>query len=485
MKKIFIAAFGAETNSFSSMMTTMEHFEEDCLIRPSDRINKTIANDGHGEFIELAKAKKFEVVLGTMAYTMPSGPLTKATYELLRDEIIGQIKEALPVDFILLNLQGAMIAEDYDDCEGDFLEHIRAVVGQEIPLGGLLDPHAHVSQVMIDNATILLSYKEYPHTDFAESARKLFHLMEKVAQGDVKPEMTLFDCHSLGSFPTPNPPMRGFVDDYLLQGNEPNILDCSLIHSFPWGDCPDAGVKVLVTSDGDKNLGNKFAAHVGEKFIKIRQEATQKFTNISDAMDEIITSPEKPIVIADSSDNPGGGASGDATYLLREILSRKTSKAVFGIFWDSTAIKKIYAAGQGAILDISLGGKESQFSGSPVIMTVEVLGLAPHAGQIFGEGEDQRSLPVGNCAAVRYKGIDIIISDKRVQIFSPEIFIHFGLDLSTYDIIVVKSSNHFQASFKFISTKILYVMAPGILSMDFTNLPYKKIPRPIWPLDDI
>lgn len=485
MTKIFIAALGAETNSFSSMMTTLEHFEEDCLIRPTDSKNKIIANDGHGEFIALAKSRGYDIVLGTMAYTTPSGPLTKSAYEMLRNEIVDQIKSALPVDFILLNLHGAMIAEGYDDCEGDFLDHIRAIVGHDIPVGALLDPHAHLSQKMIKQATILLSYKEYPHTDFAESARKLFYITEKAAQGDVKPEMTLYDCHSLGSFPTPNPPMRAFVDDYLLKDNIANILDCSLIHSFPWGDSPDAGVKVLVTSDGDRTSGEKYAATVGAEFKKIRQEATQKFTQVGDAMDEITTSTIKPVVVADSSDNPGGGASGDSTYLLSEILKRNINKAAFGIFWDAQAIQKIYAAGQGATLDISLGGKESQFSGSPVNMTVKVLGLAPQATQSFGTGSDQRLLPVGNCAAVQFEGHDIIISDKRVQIFSPEIFNHFNLDLSTYDVIVVKSSNHFQATFKFISTKIIYVMVPGVLSMDFTSLPYKKIPRPIWPLDNI
>lgn len=485
MKKIFIAAFGAETNSFSPMMTTLSHFKENCLIRPTQNSNKNIANDGHGEFIRLAKAYDYEIVRGTFAYATPSGPLTQETYELLRNEIISQLEQALPVDFILLNLHGAMLAKGYDDCEGDFLEHIRQIAGNDIPVGGLLDPHAHLSERMIKNATSLVAYKEYPHTDFAESARKLFHITERAAKGDVKPEMTFFDCQSLGSFPTPKPPMRPFVDLHLLGTANHNILDCSMIHSFPWGDSPDAGVKILVTTDNDKKLATDHAAMVGAEFKKIRQEATQKFTTVPDALRSINTSLEKPVIIADSADNPGGGASGDATYLLHEILERKIGNAAFGIFWDSQAIDKIFSAGPGATLDISLGGKGSNFSGSPLNLTVDVLGLLAEGTQSFGDGKDRRSLSIGKCAAVSVNDVDIIISNKRVQILSPDIFLQFGLEPSSYDLIVVKSSNHFQAAFKHISSNIIYVMAPGMMSMDFSSLPYRKIPRPIWPLDDI
>lgn len=485
MKRVFIAAFGAETNSFSSTATTVDHFAENCLIRPGENSHKDIANDGHGEFMRLAQARGYEIIRGTFAYATPSGPLTQQAYELLRDEIVGQLEKDVPVDFVLLNLHGAMIAQGYDDCEGDFLAKIRRIVGKDVAVGGLLDPHAHLSETMIRAATALVAYKEYPHTDFAESARKLFHIIERTAIGDVRPEMALFECRSLGSFPTPHPPMRDFVDHYLRAEDTPDILDCSLIHSFPWGDCPDAGVKVLVTTDSDAKLATDHAALVGAAFRKIRQHATQKFTRISDAMNEIKTSPEKPIIIADSADNPGGGASGDATYILDEILGRKIKNAAFGFFWDGPAVDKVFAAGEGAKLDISLGGKGSRFSGSPLNLKVEVIGLLQEAVQYFGEGEDRRALPVGKCAAVRVGGIDIIITAQRIQILSPEVFYQFGLDLKGYDVIVVKSSNHFQAAFKHLSENILYVMAPGVMSMDFGTIPYRKIPRPIWPLDDI
>ena len=485
MKRIFIAAFGAETNSFSARMTTLDHFKKDCLIRPGESKNSIIANDGHGEFIRQANIHGYEVVWGTLAYATPSGPLTRETYELLRDEMVEQLKQALPVDFVLLNLHGAMIAEGYDDCEGDFLESIRRVAGSDIPVGGLLDPHAHLSQSMIDNATVLVAYKEYPHTDFAESARKLFKMTDQAARKNIKPIMASFDCHSFGSFPTPTSPMREFVDHYLLGETPEKILDCSLIHSFPWGDSPDAGVKVLVTSDANKDIALSYAEQVGHEFRKIRQNAIQKFSTVSEAMAHITQSEEKPIIIADTADNPGGGASGDATHILDEVIKQEDVKAAFGFFWDSESIEKIFSAGEGGEVTISLGGKESPYSGKPMTLDCVVLGVSSDAAQFFGEGDDQRALPIGKCAAVRVGNVDIIITDRRQQIVSPDIFESFGLDLTTYDVIVVKSSNHFQAAFKAITSRILYVMTPGVMSVDFNSLPYKKIPRPIWPLDEI
>lgn len=485
MKKIFIAAFGAETNSFSSLKTTLSHFKEECLVRPGECENSTIANDGHGEFIRQAKERGYHVVLGTLAYATPSGPLTQDTYTLLRDEIVGQIKQALPVDFILLNLHGAMIAEGLDDCEGDLLKCIRHVAGDDIAIGGLLDPHAHLSERMIENSTTLLAYKEYPHTDFAESARKLFTLTEKAAKGEIKPKMALFDCQTLGSFPTPGSPMREFVDHFLLREDLSEILDCSLIHSFPWGDSPDAGVKVLVTTDDDEKKAVEHAEYVGLEFRKIRQDATQKLMSVDDAMEATLRSTDKPVIIADSADNPGGGASGDATYLLEEILKHDITKAAFGFFWDPLAIEKVFTAGVGGNVVIELGGKGSEFSGTPITLDVDVLGVSYDAEQYFGLGDDKRAIPIGKCAAVRFKGVDIIITDKRRQMVSPEIFGYFGLDLTRYDVIVVKSSNHFQAAFKYLSSNILYVMTPGVMSMDFKSLPFKKLPRPIWPLDNI
>ncbi|MCF8475299.1 MAG: M81 family metallopeptidase [Emcibacter sp.] len=483
VKRVFIAAFGAETNSFSVLPTTMKDFQASCLIRPEQKKWPAIANDGHSEFLKMTEKMGHRAIRGTLAYTTPAGPLTQLTYETLRDEIIKQLHDALPVDCVLLNLHGAMMADGYDDCEGDFLEKIRQIVGSQVPIGGLLDPHAHLSQKMIDSATILLAYKEYPHTDFAISARKLFKLIDQTTDGKLIPVMRHYDCHTMGAFPTITTPMREFVDQHLMQYPSPKILDCSLIHSFPWADTADAGVKSLVVTDNDEQLAESYAKAVADEFIKIRSQLIQNYDTIDTAFSAINQIKDFPAIIADVADNPGGGAASDATFILEQARKSRLEKIAFGIFWDPFIVDLAYAAGKGANLKIRLGGKASWFSGVPQDMDVEILELRDDAKQYFGDDGDQRSLPLGKAVAMRHGNIDIIVSNLRIQSLSPDCFTEFGLNLSDYTALVVKSTNHFQAAFSRISKNIYYVMTPGALTMDFTSFPYQKITHPMWPID--
>ena len=482
-KRIFIAAFGSETNSFSPLPTTIESFQKNCLIRPGTINWPAIANDGHSEFLNLAQKNGFTAVRGTFAYATPAGPLTKNTYETLRDEIVAQLRSALPVDCILLNLHGAMIADGYDDCEGDFLEKIRQVVGPDIPVGGLLDPHAHLSDRMVKAATILLAYKEYPHTDFAISARKLFKLIDQATTGELKPVMRSVDCKSIGAFPTTSSPMREFVDQYLLRYPSRQIMDCSLIHSFPWGDTKDAGVKILVVTNDDPQLAEDYAKTVADEFLKIRSHATQSLDTIDIAFKAINQEKKYPVIIADTADNAGGGASSDSTFLLEQARLKNIGRTAIGIFWDPGVVDLVYAAGKGSKLKIRLGGKASWFSGTPQDLDVEVLELRDDAKQYFGDGQDRREISLGKCAALRSGNIDIIVSDSRIQVLSPDCFTAFGIRPEEYKLLIVKSSNHFQAAFSEVSKNIYYVATPGALNMDFESIPYQKILRPIWPLD--
>lgn len=484
--KIFVAALGAETNSFVPFRTTLETFRSTHLVYPEEEWSGDIANNGHAEFIKSALDNGHEVVRGTLAYSEPFGEVEDETYLALKNGILSQIKDAAPFDIILLNLHGAMISQSETDCEGDLLASIRRLAGKDTVIGALLDLHAHLSEKMIASASILIPFKEYPHIDFAERARALYHLCEKAAYGVINPQMRVADCRSIGAFPTTSPPMSVFVQEMRDMANaDQRVLDVSLVHSFPWGDSPDAGVKALAITNDDPSLAEKLSEKVRDRFLAIREEANSEPMSLRDGVQEARQwQGYKPLIIADTSDNPGGGAPGDATFLLTELIRAGINGILAGAIVDPFVVKAAFRAGLNGALNISVGGKMSpQFSGQPLNVDATVTALNDQGVQHFGHGADRATIELGRMAGLRSSCADIAVCERRTQTLSPDAFRSVGFDPANYRIVLVKSSNHFRALFENQAGKIISVGTMGSLMTDFTRLPYRRIPAGLWPID--
>ena len=213
MRKIFTATLGTETNTFSSLPTGLRLFEETCLFRKAsygDRV--PMFGLPLSVWRRRAEARGWTVVESLCAFAQPAGKTVKKVYEAFRDEIVADLKAALPVDAVLLSLHGAMVAEGYDDAEGDLLAHVRRVVGPDVPIGVELDLHANVGALKLDNASWVVLFKEYPHIDVKERAEEVFSILEAVFDRGARPVMGWYDCRTVGVFHTTRQPMRGFVD---------------------------------------------------------------------------------------------------------------------------------------------------------------------------------------------------------------------------------------------------------------------------------
>ena len=234
MTKIFTATLGTETNTFSALPTGMRLFEETCLFRKRSYGDKTPMFGAPLEvWRRMGEVKGWRVVESLCAFAMPAGKTVKKVYEGFRDEIVADLKAAMPVDAVLLSLHGAMVAEGYDDAEGDLLAHVRSIVGPNIPVGAELDLHGNVSRQKLENATAIVLFKEYPHIDIPERAEDLFCLIEGAMAGKTKPVMGWFDCRTVGVFHTTRQPMRGFVDKCAALEGKDGILSVSVVHGFP------------------------------------------------------------------------------------------------------------------------------------------------------------------------------------------------------------------------------------------------------------
>lgn len=476
--KLFIAGLDTETNTFSPIRTGHHAFVEG-QIAHGDATTKPLNCCSSQLFVwrDAARERGWNVVESLCAVAEPGGTTTRSVYEDFRSEILRDLKAAMPVDGVLLALHGACVAEGYDDVEGDLLAHVRALVGPDIPIGAELDLHCHLTDRMVENATMIVAYMEYPHTDIEERAGHLFELMVKVLAGEIRPVMALYDCRMIGTFRPHQQPLRGLVDRMKASQGRDGVLSVSFGHGFPWGDVADVGAKMLVVADRDVGKAHDVASAFGREIFALREALEPHHLSIDDALDRAMAIEGGPVVLADVSDNAGGGAPGDSTFIIRRIIERGIRGVASCLYWDPIAVRLCQAAGEGATLPLRIGGKIGAASGEPLDLNVTVRRIASGVTQRFGVVP----LPIGDAAWVSADGIDLVINSVRTQTFHPECMTALGLDPATRKIVIVKSSNHFRAGFEPIAKDILYVAAPGALQPNFRDLAYTKLRQPYWP----
>jgi microcystin degradation protein MlrC len=478
--KVFIAGISTETNTFLPFPTGEAGFAASLALgREASRAPDLTFNAPLIEWRRLAEADSHTVVESFFAAAHPSGTTVRAVYERIRDAILADLKAALPVDVVLLNLHGAMVADGYDDCEGDVLEKVRALVGPEAAVGAELDLHCHTTPVMFANATCLIAYKEYPHTDMVPRAAELYRICTAAARGDVRPVTGAYDCRMINMWRTAVEPMKGFVARMQRLEGRDGVLSVSFGHGFAWGDVPDVGARVWVVTDNDQQKAETLAADLGRAIWEMREQTPIASLSVDAAINRALAAPSGPVVIADMTDNPGGGAPGDNTGILRRLVERGVGDAALGYLWDPLAVELCRSAGQGARFELRIGGKAGRVSGDPIDLDVTVTALVDDLHQT-GLGGGRSAL--GNAAAVRISpGIDVALVSERAQVFAPDGFTRLGIEPSQKLIVVVKSTNHFYAAFAPIAAEILYVAAPSAMPSDFAAIPYRKFNRPYWP----
>ncbi|MEZ5897764.1 MAG: M81 family metallopeptidase [Parvularculaceae bacterium] len=483
--KIFTAYFAHETNSFSPIPTNLKSFEDLGVYRPAKGApehNDSLLK-GAAHFYREAKRRGHEAFVGLSAHAQPSRPANRADYETLRDWLLEDLKAAGEVDIVLLFMHGSMMADGYDDCESDVLNRVRDVVGNDAPIGLLLDLHCNVTPQMLKAADFVKACKEYPHTDFENRAIELYDLCVRLRERKIKPTVSFARAPMLGLFQTANSPMREFVDSILAREKDPGVLSITLAHGFPWSDFKDVGAGVIVITDNDQALANEIATEIRDEFFALRDRGQAQLTSVDDAISQALSVQDGVAVIADMSDNPGGGAASDSTFILRALLNRNITDAAIAYLWDPAAVDIAFAAGEGARLPLRVGGKVSRFSGQPVDLDATVIALRTDAMQ--PHIADGAPTPLGRTALISACGIDIVLNDVRQQPFSAGGLVAAGFDPWAKKILVLKSSHHFYADFHDKAARIIYCDAPGTLNSDAGKRPYKNIGRPIWPLDDI
>ena len=482
--RLFVASLATETNTFSPVFTDLKDFRDNFYFPPGK--HPDIPSLCSAPFIALREYRKrvgdtVEVIEGTAAWAEPGGIVSREAYLHLRDEILGQLHDALPVDGVVLGLHGAMVAQGFDDCEGDLLTKVRQAVGPEAVIGATFDPHSHFTRRCAEAADVAIAFKEYPHTDMMERARELVEIVVRTAKRDVNPQISLFDCRMIDVFPTTEESIRSFVDRIsALERDLDHVLSISVVHGFLAGDVPELGTKVIVVTDNAQKKGLTLARELGLELYAMRGKTRMHLLTPAEALDQFDSqSGNGPMLVADVWDNPGGGMAGDSTVILREIMDRGIGGAAVAGIWDPIAVQFCFAAGSGARIPLRFGAKSGPGLGEPVDAVVTVAGLGENGFMRIGDSTAR----LGRCAAVRLEGdIEVVLCDNRVQAYTPEIFTCTGIDPASKRLLVVKSTNHFRAGFSDLSDRILYVDSGAPYPHDPRTTRYEKLERDIWPI---
>ena len=486
--KWVIGSFSHETNNFSVVHTGLDAFKAQIfqtgneILQSAPETKTPIAG-----FIDVMSKRGDQIIPTVAAAATPSGLVTKRAYETITGIILDGVARHRDSNGILLALHGAMMAEEIDDGEGELLEKIRSIVGPDLPIVTVLDLHSHITPKMLSNATMLIGYHKYPHTDTYERGVEAAELILRMVEEGIASHYAIEQPPILPPCSTCNTESGLFrtLWEKALRSNRPEALySTSIFAGFPYADHPNAGISIL-TYATDPETASGEARYLSDILWQRRKEFSYTPNPIPDAVKQAASIKDKPVVISDMSDNPGGGSSNDSVEILEELVRQQINNAAVACIYDPEIVKIASNAGIGARIDVTLGAKTDNLHGSPFKTRAVVENLVDGRFQYKGPMTHGAWGNLGLSAILNINGIRTIVASERIQARDPEIFRACGIEPMDMDILVVKSAVHFRAAFREIAKAVIVADGPGLTTADLTLLPYQRIRRPMFPIDNI
>jgi len=490
--RVVTAQIGHETNTFSVTPTRLENFRQGstngCFVGgeaivAACRNTRTI----HGGFVKAAETAGAEIVPLLSTFATPSGTVEESAYEQLRSMLLTRLEAARPFDAVALDLHGAMVTDRHEDAEGDLIAAVREAVGSSMPIIVTLDLHANATRAMADVADAIIGFDEYPHTDMLERGVEAMNLAIRAARRNIAPTMAYCQLPLLTMPPmqcTLREPMRSLLDLVHDIEERDTVLNATLAMGFPFADIRDAGVAVLVTTDGDQALADGLAQELAREVWRARDAFMPTLTPVGEAIDFARTAPG-PVVFADGSDNPGGGGPCDGTVVLSELIASGLDGAVVAVIADPESMDAAIAAGVGNHVDLTLGGKTDDRHGPPLKVRAYVRVLSDGGFALKGAMGAGARASMGKAAVIVVAGVEIVVTQRRIQPFDAELLRSVGIEPRDRRFIALKSAVHFRSTYQEFAHAIFDADTPGVHRPDFQAYDYKKLRRPIYPLDDV
>lgn len=485
MLRIAVAGFVHETNTFSPLPTKYEDFalpkgsnpgllRQDQLLEFFRNKNLNLAACG---FIAAAERAGHQIVPLFYCAAEPSGQVSANAFERIMGLIAAGLEDNRPLDAVFLNLHGAMVYEGFNDGETEILRRVRAIVG-DIPIVASLDLHGNISRQSVDYASLMVGFRTYPHLDQYETGERCAVALACLLGGETVhkvfrqiPFLTAISTQS-----TSTEPARSIYA--LLQEVEanPDIISATVMMGFAPADIPDAGPSVFAYGT-TRSAADAAAARLYEAFLDREAEFVPNLLTADEAVEQAIAlakTAQKPIILADVQDNAGAGGTSDTPWILEALVRHNAQGAALGIMYDPAAAALAHAAGEGADIELPLGGKLTPGQ-TRFIAVFHVEKLTDGNFRATGPMMGGQLINLGKMAQLSIGGTRLVVSSERVQANDRSYFRQVGIEPGDMKILVLKSTNHYRADFEPISSRIITVAAPGAIVEDPAQIVYQNL----------
>ena len=484
--RIAVGCIGHETNTFSSVPTTLDSFKNGTYYFGQEMIpffqnTSTIM----GGLIKHSQALQIELIPLLWTFATPSGTVAESAYQTLKTEFLDRLRQAGKIDGVFLDLHGAMVTDSIQDVEGDLIAAVRQIVSDR-PIMTTLDLHANITAEMARQSSVIIGFDTYPHIDCYERGVEAAGVLRDIIDGKIQPTTAYRQLPLLTSPPaqcTMKPLMQGILEQLHHLETEPKVVTATLSMGFPFADIYDAGVSVLITTNADQELASHYADTFAADIWERRTAFDLDLVSVEQAIKLAVNSQHKPSILAEGSDNPGGGGPCDGTLILQALIDADVQEAVVAVIADPDSVTTAIQAGVGNEVQFEVGGKTDPLHGRPVSLTGYVKTISD--GTFSHKGAMGRGRPgfMGRTVVIKVGGVEVILTEKRIQPYDAEVLRSLGIEPTDRKLIVLKSAVHFRADYEPISSQILEVDTPGVHSPDLFSYNYQKLRRPIYPLD--
>jgi microcystin degradation protein MlrC len=486
--RIAVGGFLHESTTFVDQPTTWEDFartgpwpgacEGDAMLATLDGLNMGISG-----FIDEVRSAGHTIVPVAWGMAQPAGPVTAHAFERMSATLVEGYRRS-GADVIFCELHGAMVAHAFDDAEGELLRRIRAVVGPDVPIVGTLDLHVNMSEAMIETADLLSAYRTYPHVDWGETGRRVARWLDRTLAWGPRPAKAMrrmpflipvtAGCSMIS-------PARELYQTLEMIEAESGV-HLNFTPGFPPADIADCGPAVFGYG-ADAATVQRAVDRLADAVIAAEGAfAAQRVQPLSEAVANAIrisAASGKPVVLADTQDNPGAGAPSNTTGIIAELLAQGAQGAIVGIVHDPAAAAAAHAAGLGQRLNMAIGGGLKGAGQTPLAGPWTVVALSD--GTFAGTSPMLRAKTarMGKTAVLRQDGVEVLVATIRQQPIHRETFSHLGIDPRDRKIVALKSSVHFRAGFQPIAAEVITCASPGMNLADPSDFTYRKLPAGI------
>jgi microcystin degradation protein MlrC len=484
--RILVGGFGHESNTFTPFLTKLSDF------RPRYGAETLDSHLRRGSFAgivsTLEKHPDIELVPTITAHAMPGGVVERETFEMLKGRILEQ---AHNVDGACLYLHGAMRAEGVDYCEDVILQELRRALGPSVPIVIALDMHANIIAETAQAVNAMVAYHTAPHTDAYETGEKAAKMLlqilkehRRLTMGFAKIPFLLPGEKAQDTVGTMGEMMRLVAELEARSPGDGAIISASLMNGHCWADVPDIGVAAVVVTEDDEALAQAEADRLASIFWERRADfdfGTEAYP-VDEAVEVAMAAPEPTVFLSDSGDNPGAGGTTDVTALLASLLAHGAANVVVASIWDVAAVEACIKAGVGEMVSLSLGGKLDTRHGKPLPITGQVRLISDGSTYRGGVREHHRLVQRGKTVVLTVDGIDVIVTAERQSYEEPAQFQSLGIEPLAYKIVVPKRG-YLTSPLEAISPRSILAITPGVTNCDVTQLEYRRVNRPMYPLD--